>query len=66
MQKRKKNTKYLCYYMDQVFHVEACGDVFKISALRMRKDKGSAHPFVKNCKNYLKQRKGAAEESVAC
>lgn len=52
--------------MDQVFHVEACGDVFKISALWMRKDKGSAHPFVKNCKNYLKQRKGAAEESVAC
>ena len=32
---------------DQVFHVEARGDVFKISAVWMRMDKGSAHPFVK-------------------
>jgi hypothetical protein len=63
--KKRKKIQVFMLLHGQVFHVEACGDVFKISALWMCKDKGSTHPFVKNCDNYLKQRKGAAEESVA-
>ncbi|EMS48137.1 Serine/threonine-protein kinase CTR1 [Triticum urartu] len=45
--KKEEKYKYLCYYMDQVFHVEARGDVFKISAVWMRMDKGFAYPCVK-------------------